>query len=301
MCVVIAALIAVVVWAADPVGEGGGGIKPPPVIQKMMKVQRPPLKPGMKQNLFNRISQKQKALEDTEEKGAPTGKANTGSVYTTDWMQNSYEASTLKQLNTLQAIQPSSDDGGGLQALGHLSFQAPFADWNRETNLDAGCWGTGTAGPNAGTVFATGSSYSISDYKRAEVFVWVEAPFTAPKTGEMTVTIEYTGLHCGLVVGMPTYYQNLSRSSLYGFICYPATGTWEQELKTYAKVPPPAILSVPTAPGEIVTLELPKVQVTQGEAVLIGAGLRQYDRSRWNGITAGSIGGVVYKINVDIE
>ncbi len=302
VCALIAALV-VVVWAAEPVSEDGESkqIKPPPIIQKMMKIKTPPLKPGMKQHLFKPIADKQKALEDAEEKGAPDGKANTGSVHTTNWMQSHYQGSALRHVNKLEAWRPTPGTDGGIQPQGHLSFSAPYDGWNSESNIDTGCWGARVAGPNVGTLYATCSSYAATDYKRAEVFVWVEKAFTAPKTGEMTVKIQYIGLEAGLVAALPLDYNNLSRSSLYGFICYPATDTWEQDMQSLLQIPQPNVGALTDSPGKIRTLELPKVQVTQGEAVMIGAGLRQYDRSRWGGVTAGSVGGIVHKIEVDVE
>ncbi len=179
-----------------------------------------------------------------------------------------------------------------------IVFKAPYSDWGRNLNIDSGCLARSDGNSQVGTIYADALSSSTGSYRRGECYTWMEQAFTAPRSGKMTVKILYQNVQCFVTCIQLLDYCNQSNSSLWGFICQPRTDNWQEHRVELVKVPVPVALE---KYFDNRTLTLPTVDVQKGEALLLGAGIRQYDRSRYGGASTGSCMARVWRIVVTIQ
>ncbi|MCX8052595.1 MAG: hypothetical protein N3B12_02215 [Armatimonadetes bacterium] len=182
------------------------------------------------------------------------------------------------------------------------TITAPYHRFNHSSKMDPLCWAIPLGEANNGIVQASAGALSESGYRRGESFAYVESGLEATASGNMTITITFQGVYAAEIVSTPLNYQNEANARLWGFIANCTQDKFKDDYKEYKNIPRPladqygALESLSSTNTPTTTLFVGPLSVNKGDTITVGAGVRQYSRSRYFGVAQGTAACRVAKI-----
>lgn len=235
--------------------------------------------------------------------GQPTNKSagSTSALptYCKDMQQKlEQQLGSLKQMSSrtiVATLKPSID--------AMHTYHPPWDDYQSDWDADELCTAAAWGNKDTGFVSANCNAVSDSIYRRGEAFSFCTKTFECEKSGRMSITINFDALMAfeSGAIGFSNY-NNEANARVFGYICHPNSNVWKEDKKEYCLAVPPPIKQYGTLGGlSTLTLVMPTVNVSQGDPIEIGAGVRQYSRARFAGAAIGNSSAVVSAIQVSIN